>query len=194
MRHARTHSSRDLWVALLFVLFCGTSISATAQEDFCGITPQSARSIAAEVIKQAGHPCDSVSAAYYVSVMASRLSPYYVVYFLKDSMVVGVMEVDMCGRQGTPHPGIQYSADSDLRFDRLLLEPDDAFRVLRARTGTEPAFATRIFPFGLVEDANLLSTIEFWWMILDTRGRWHYMTREGEFVGIGTPAPLPGQR
>ena len=176
-----------LWPLLALVLLCATfgpgTLPAQVDNTFCGITPQSARLIAAEVMRQAGHPFDSTSPAYYVSVLASRLSPYYVVFFIQGGMVVGEMEVDICGRQGTPHPGLQYVPDSDLRFEELILEPDRAFAILRQRTGAEPAFASRLFPFGLTKDPEVLAGIDFWWMILDTRGKWHYMDRVGRPVG-----------
>ena len=98
---------RSFLLALLVAL---CSAGAAAQDNFCGVTPQSARTIAFEVIKQTGYAYDSVSSAYYVSVLASRLSPFYVVFFYLKGNVVGEMEVDLCGRQGTPHPGLQYLA------------------------------------------------------------------------------------
>ena len=67
----------------------------SAQDQYCGISAQSAQNIATEVIRLSGHEYDSVSQAYYVSVLASRLSPYYVIYFFKDERVVGEMEVEI---------------------------------------------------------------------------------------------------
>ena len=153
---------------------------AQPQDNFCGITPQSARVIAFEVIKQTGNAYDSVSSAYYVSVLASRLSPYYVVFFYLKGIVVGEMEVDLCGRDGTPHPGLRYSAESDLPASQLILEPDLAFSTFKAKTGKTAAFGSRVFPYGLVASAQELESIDFWWFILDEDGAWHYMTKLGE--------------
>jgi hypothetical protein len=168
---------------LLSALVQGGPPPAWAQENFCGITPQSARSIAFEVIKQSGNAYDSVSSAYYVSVLASRLSPYYVVFFYLKSNVVGEMEVDLCGRQGTPHPGLQYLADSDLPATRLILEPDRAFALLKEKTGKTAAFGSRVFPYGLTKTTDELAAIDFWWFILDEQGQWHYMDKLGEICG-----------
>jgi hypothetical protein len=121
-----------------------------------------------------------VSSAYYVSVLASRLAPYYVVYFYLKGVVVGEMEVDLCGRQGTPHPGLQYLAESDLLASQLLLEPDQAFAALLAKTGKTAAFGSRVFPYGLTSTAEALSSIDFWWFLLDVDGNWHYLTKQGE--------------
>lgn len=163
------------------ILTLALSASAFAQDNYCGITPQSARTIAFEVIKQTGYAYDSVSSAYYVSVLASRLSPYYVVFFYLKGVVVGEMEVDMCGRQGTPHPGLQYLAESDLHSSQLILEPDQAFAVLKAKTGKTAAFGSRVFPYGLTKSTDELGGIDFWWFILDEEGAWHYLTKLGEF-------------
>jgi hypothetical protein len=162
--------------ALAFLL----SAPALAQDNYCGITPQSARSIAFEVIKQTGYAYDSVSSAYYVSVLASRLSPFYVVFFYLKGIVVGEMEVDMCGRQGTPHPGLQYLADSEVKASQLILEPDLAFATLKAKTGKSAAFASRVFPYGLTASTEELNAIDFWWFLLDEEGTWHYLTKLGE--------------
>jgi len=165
-----------------------------AQESFCGITPQSARLIAFEVIKQSGYDYDSVSSAYYVSVLASRLSPYYVVFFYKNGYVVGEMEVDLCGRQGTPHPGLQYAPESDMLAASLLLEPDRAFAKLKQDTGAEAAFGSRVFPFGLTRTTEELATIDFWWLILDTRGNWHYMDKRGRPMKVEAPTAAPHRK
>jgi hypothetical protein len=173
--------------ALLAACLCAlASTPVPAQDNFCGITPQSARSIAFEVIKQTGYAYDSVSSAYYVSVLASRLSPYYVVYFYLTGHVVGEMEVDLCGRQGTPHPGLQYFAESELSAASLLLEPDQAFAALKAATGKTAAFGSRVFPYGVIQSSEELMAIDFWWFLLDEEGTWHYMTKLGE---IRRPAP-----
>ena len=158
-----------------------------AQESFCGITPQSARLIAFEVIKQSGYDYDSVSSAYYVSVLASRLSPYYVVFFYRKGYVVGEMEVDLCGRQGTPHPGLQYAAETDILASGLLLEPDAAFAKLKQVTGADAAFGSRVFPFGLTRTTEELASIDFWWLILDTQGNWHYMNKLGKQMSLHAP-------
>jgi hypothetical protein len=186
----RNHLAAVL-VALL--LLCTGAPRGVAQETFCGITPQSARLIAFEVIKQSGYGYDSVSSAYYVSVLASRLSPYYVIFFYKDGFVVGEMEVDLCGRQGTPHPGLQYTRESDLLAADLLLEPDAAFARLKRDTGAEAAFGSRVFPFGLTRTTEELATIDFWWLILDTRGNWHYMDKRGEQLSIHAPEAPDGR-
>lgn len=167
----------------------GWAPTVFAQETYCGITARSAQNIATEVIRQSGKAYDSVSQAYYVSVLASRLSPYYVIYFFKDSRVVGEMEVDRCGRQDTPHPGLQYSADSDLMRDDLLLEPDVAFERIKRLTRREPVFGTRVFPYGLTFNESDLTSFDFWWMILDDQGDWHYMTKTGILKEIGTKPP-----
>ena len=161
---------------MLWLLWAAT---LHAQDNICSITPQSARSIAFEVIKQTGNAYDSVSSAYYVSVLASRLSPFYVIFFYLKGTVVGEMEVDICGRQGTPHPGLVYLADSDLPASKLLLEPDQAFAALKAATGKTAAFGSRVFPYGLTSSAELATT-DFWWFLLDEAGEWHYLTRLGE--------------
>jgi hypothetical protein len=163
-------------ICLFALLLCAP---LHAQDNICSITPQSARAIAFEVIKQTGDAYDSVSSAYYVSVLASRLSPFYVVFFYLKGIVVGEMEVDLCGRQGTPHPGLQYLADSDLKATSLLLEPDQAFAALKAATGKTAAFGSRVFPYGLATSSELATT-DFWWFLLDESGDWHYMTRLGE--------------
>jgi hypothetical protein len=162
------------------------------EENFCGITPQSARSIAAEIMRQAGYPYDSISAAYYVSVLAPRLSPFYVVFFMRRGFVVGEIEVDMCGRQDTPHPGVQYSEKSDLRADSLLLEPDLAFARLKKLTGAEAVFASRVFPYGLTGGESGWGGADFWWLMLDDQAQWHYMSKVGEMIHLaprGHPAP-----
>jgi hypothetical protein len=180
------------WLLALLLGLIGTGYS-TAQEEFCGITPQSARRIAEGIILQTNHPYDSVSSAYYVSVLASRLSPYYVVYYAQAGRVVGVIEIDMCGRLGTPHPGLRYSPDSDLLIADLLLEPDAAFAALKAKTGAEAAFASRVFPYGLTKTTDELAGIDFWWLILDTEGAWHYMTKRGELRTVGGPSGVSGK-
>jgi hypothetical protein len=175
-------------------LFVGAPLpTTTAQDGLCGITPQSARGIAEEIVRQAGYAYDSSSSAYYVSVLAPRLSPYYVIYFIRNELVVGEVEVDLCGRQGTPHPGVQYAPDSDLRYTDLLLEPDRAFAALEAQADVEPAFGTRVFPYGLTQTTEELSGIDFWWLILDTRGQWHYMTKLGKLVSPAGGSPPPAQ-
>ena len=176
-------SSLLLCVCLLN-LFCSR---VAAQENYCGVTPESARLIATEIMRQAGYTYDSVSSAYYVSVLAARLSPYYVIYFSKGGMLVGEIEVDLCGRQGTPHPGIQYMPDSDVKFDALVLEPDKAFDIIRSRTGTEAVFGSRVFPYGLTATIDELATIDFWWLILDAKGQWHYLSRFGETRHVWPP-------
>lgn len=176
-------------MALAATFILATALPAAAQqENICGITPQSARVIAFEVIKQTDHAYDSVSSAYYVSVLASRLSPFYVVFFYLKGMVVGEMEIDLCGRQGTPHPGLQYFAESELPASRLLLEPDQAFAALKAATGKTASFGSRVFPYGILKNDEELMSTDFWWFILDDDGNWHYMTRMGE---IRIPAKNP---
>jgi hypothetical protein len=132
------------------------------------------------VIKQTDYAYDSVSSAYYVSVLASRLAPFYVVYFFLKGMVVGEIEVDLCGRQGTPHPGLQYFAGSELPASRLVLEPDQAFAALKLATGKTAAFGSRVFPYGVVRSPDELAAIDFWWFLLDEEGNWHYLTRLGD--------------
>lgn len=171
---------KSLCFRWLWVMVAALPAAAWAQDNFCGITPQSARSIAFEVIKQTGYAYDSVSSAYYVSVLAPRLSPYYVVFFYLKGIVVGEMEVDLCGRQGTPHPGLQYLAESEVTASQLILEPDQAFSTFKARTGKTAAFGSRVFPYGLITSASELEAIDFWWFLLDEEGTWHYMTRLGE--------------
>jgi len=173
-------------LAAIALLALAAPIRAQGQEQInvCGITPQSARSIAAEIMRQAGNPYDSISAAYYVSVLAPRLSPFWVVFFMRHGMVVGEIEVDLCGRQDTPHPGVQYSEHSDLHADSLLLEPDGAFRRLKQLTGAEPVFGTRIFPYGLMGNEVGWGGVDFWWMILDDQAQWHYMSKVGEIIDI----------
>jgi hypothetical protein len=163
-----------------FALCAGTAKA----EEMCGITPQSAENIAREIMRQAGHPFDSVSAAYYVSVMAPRLAPYYVVFFMQGGMVTGEIEVDICGRQDTPHPGVQYAASSDLSADSLLLEPDKAFTRLKILTGADAVFGSRIFPYGLTPTVSGWAGADFWWMILDEDARWHYMSKVGEIIKL----------
>ncbi len=172
--------------ALCTLAICTAAHVARAQDNLCGITPQSARTIAFEMIKQTEHAYDSISSAYYVSVLASRLSPYYVVFFYLKGMVVGEIEVDLCGRGGTPHPGLRYVAESDLPASRLILEPDQAFAKLKAATGKTAAFGSRVFPFGVVHAPAELEAIDFWWFLLDETGTWHYLNRLGEPV---KPAP-----
>jgi hypothetical protein len=184
---------RSAAVLAALILLSAGAPRASAQEAFCGITPQSARLIAFEVIKQSGYAYDSVSSAYYVSVLASRLSPYYVVFFYKDGFVVGEMEVDLCGRQGTPHPGLQYAAETDILASSLLLEPDAAFAKLKHDTGAEAAFGSRVFPFGLTRTTEELASIDFWWLILDTRGNWHYMNKLGEQMSLHAPGAPKGR-
>lgn len=168
---------RSLRLALLLAL---CPVCAAAQDNYCGVTPQSARTIAFEVIKRTGNAYDSVSSAYYVSVLASRLSPFYVVFFYLKGQVVGEMEVDLCGRQGTPHPGLQYLAESDLSASSLLLEPDQAFAALKAKTGKTAVFGSRVFPYGLTSSTEELAAIDFWWFLLDDEGQWHYLTKLGD--------------
>lgn len=176
---------------LLAVAAAGSS-AARPDDDICGITPQSAETIAREIMRQAGHAFDSTSRAYYVSVMASRLAPYYVVFFMKQGLVVGEIEVDICGRQDTPHPGVQYVPSSDLRADALLLEPDVAFAHLKALTGADAVFGSRIFPYGLTPAVSGWAGVDFWWMILDADARWHYMSKLGELIELERRAkPLP---
>jgi hypothetical protein len=162
---------------------------APAQENYCGVTPESARLIAMEIMRHAGHAYDSASSAYYVSVLAARLSPYYVVYFSKGGMLVGEIEVDLCGRQGTPHPGIQYVPDSDVKFDALVLEPDKAFAIIYERKGVEAVFGSRIFPYGLTATIDELGSVDFWWLILDAKGQWHYLSRFGDTRHASPPKP-----
>ena len=170
------------------------SVEAQADDDICGITPQSAEGIAKEIMRQAGFAFDSTSRAYYVSVLASRLAPYYVVFFMKQGMLVGEIEVDICGRQDTPHPGVQYSASSDLPAASLLLEPDVAFARFKALTGADAVFGSRIFPYGLTPAASGWAGADFWWMILDGDARWHYMSKLGELIQLERRAkPLPAQ-
>ena len=175
-------------VLALCTLFPGpwAGSRAFAQDNVCGITPQSARTLAFEVIKRTDHPYDSISSAYYVSVLASRLSPYYVVFFYLKGMVVGEIEIDLCGREGTPHPGLRYFGGSDLPAGRLVLEPDQAFAKFKQATGKNAAFGSRVFPYGLVHSPAELETIDFWWFLLDEAGQWHYLNRLGEPV---KPAP-----
>jgi len=182
------------WV-LLFSLALSIPTARTAaqsDDDICSITPLSAQTIAKEIMRQAGHAFDSTSSAYYVSVMASRLAPYYVVFFMKQGFVVGEIEVDICGRQDTPHPGVQYVDSSDLRIDSLLLEPDVAFARLKALTGAEAVFGSRVFPYGLTPAFAGWAGADFWWMILDADARWHYMSKQGELIQLqrrSKPAP-----
>lgn len=168
--------------ALLAV--CAGSAEVSRADDICGITPQSAQNIAKEIMRQAGHGFDSTSSAYYVSVMAPRLAPYYVVYFMRQGIVVGEVEVDICGRQDTPHPGVQYSETSDLHAGALLLEPDRAFAQLKKLTGAEAVFGSRIFPYGLTPTVEGWAGADFWWMILDEEARWHYMSKLGEIIQL----------
>lgn len=169
----------------------GWAPQVSAQEQYCGISAQSAQNIATEVMRLSGHEYDSVSQAYYVSVLASRLSPYFVIYFFKDERVVGEMEVDRCGRQDTPHSGLQYSAESDLMRKDLLVEPDVAFAEIKRLTGREPVFGTRLFPYGLTARESDLAAIDFWWMILDEQGDWHYMTKTGILKEVRSKLPEP---
>jgi len=172
-------------VLLAVSAICALGLGAVrADDDICGITPQSAENIAREIMRQAGHAFDSTSSAYYVSVMASRLSPYYVVFFMQRGLVVGEIEVDLCGRQDTPHPGVQYVATSDLPADSLLLEPDVAFARLKALTGADAVFGSRIFPYGLTPAVSGWAGADFWWMILDADARWHYMSKLGELIQL----------
>jgi len=166
--------------AVFVLCACGTAKA----DEMCGITPQSAEKIAGEIMRQAGHPFDSVSAAYYVSVMAPRLAPYYVVFFMQGGMVTGEIEVDICGRQDTPHPGVQYAASSDLSADSLLLEPDKAFARLKILTSADAVFGSRIFPYGLTPTVSGWAGADFWWMILDADARWHYMSKVGEIIQL----------
>jgi hypothetical protein len=184
---------RGRFLTLLLLICVIAPEHVSPQEEFCGITPQSARRIAEGIILQTSHAYDSVSSAYYVSVLAPRLSPYYVIYYIKAGYVVGVIEIDMCGRLGTPHPGLQYVPDSDLLLTDVLLEPDAAFAVLKAQTGAEAAFATRVFPFGLTRTQEELAGIDFWWLILDSEGTWHYMTKRGELREVGGRPADSGQ-
>jgi hypothetical protein len=183
----RTPSSlraiRNVALAALVTCALGPG-TAPADDDICGITPQSAENIAREIMRQAGHAFDSTSRAYYVSVMASRLAPYYVVYFMQKGFVVGEIEVDICGRQDTPHPGVQYAAASDLRADSLLLEPDVAFARFKVLTGADAVFGSRIFPYGLTPAVSGWAGADFWWMILDDDARWHYMSKLGEVIKL----------
>lgn len=174
-------------VALLGSLMWAKQVSA--QDQYCGISAQTAQDIATEVIRLSGHEYDSVSQAYYVSVLASRLSPYYVIYFFKDARVVGEMEIDRCGRQDTPHSGLQYSDESDLMREGLLLEPDVAFAAIKRLTGREPVFGTRVFPYGLTPNESDLAAIDFWWMVLDEQGDWHYMTKTGILKEVRSNLP-----
>jgi hypothetical protein len=151
-----------------------------AQQNFCGVTPESAKLIATEMMRQAGYAYDSATPAYYVSVMAPRLAPFFVVFFIRDGMVVGEIEVDFCGRQDTPHPGVQYAPESDIPFESLLLEPDAAFAAVEEANGVEVMFGSRIFPYGLTPHANDLNAIDFWWIMLDADGKWHYLSKYGE--------------
>lgn len=179
-----------------FVIIAATALiclawapQVSAQDQYCGISAQTAQDIATEVIRLSGHEYDSVSQAYYVSVLASRLSPYYVIYFFKDARVVGEMEIDRCGRQDTPHSGLQYSAESDLMRKDLLVEPDVAFAEINRLTGREPVFGTRVFPYGLTRNESDLAAIDFWWMILDEQGDWHYMTKTGILKEVRSKLP-----
>lgn len=173
-----------LAATVLCVLLAAPAPTA-AQENFCGITPESARSIAKEIMRQAGYAYDSATAAYYISVLAPRLSPFYVVYFARAGKLIGEIEVDLCGRQDTPHPGIQYAPESEVLLEQLLVEPDDAFRVLRDKVGKEAVFGSRVFPYGLTATTDELSAIDFWWMLLDENGRWHYMSKLGRIRQVG---------
>jgi hypothetical protein len=186
MRPARARRGLASFVkaAAVAVVSLVAAGSARAQEEICGITPQSARSIAAEIMRQAGHPYDSISPAYYVSVLAPRLSPFYVVFFMRRGFVVGEVEVDLCGRQDTPHPGVQYSDSSGLPADSLLLEPDQAFARLKKLTGADAVFASRVFPYGLLPAASGWGGVDFWWLILDDEAKWHYMSKQGEPVRL----------
>lgn len=173
--------------AIVLAIALGAAVPSSAQQNVCGITPESARLIATEMMRQAGYAYDSATPAYYVSVLAPRLSPFFVVFFIRNEMVVAEIEVDYCGRQDTPHPGVQYAPESDIPFKKLLLEPDEAFAALKASTGVDAEFGSRVFPYGLTPRADDLNAIDFWWMMLDSAGTWHYMSKFGDPRSVVAP-------
>ena len=99
------------------------------------------------------------------------------------------MEVGRCGRQDTPHPGLQYFAESDLMRSDLLVEPGAAFAAMKSQIHRELVFGTRVFPYGLTPRESDLAAIDFWWMILDEQGDWHYMTKTGILKEVRSKLP-----
>ena len=84
---------------------------------------------------------------------------------------------------------MQYAEDSDLKLSDLLVEPDAAFAAIKKKTAREPVFGSRVFPYGLTDSESDLTSTDFWWMILDSQGDWHYMTKTGVLKGARGRTP-----
>lgn len=170
-------------VCFLFILMLAgtaTGKKPPSVEELNGqLTPKGAFKRAETILRHGKRELnyDSIAGPYFVHSQSNRYNHFYLLYFLKNRVIRGQLEIDAYGKKRNDRI-VLFGINPKTKIDSLYLDPGKVKEKFQSEKNLSTTWVQLVCPIEFPEPFLIAPPAIVWWL-LDQNGDCYYMTLSG---------------